>query len=66
MTKLDTSNEYASAQTSGGEGGHDDATETRTGCGVVHQYDGNELCQSGCTLDFGHDGPHACSNGHYF
>ena len=66
MTNLDTSNAYASTQPSGGESGQDDATDTRAGCDVVHQYDGNDLCQSGCTLDFGHDGPHACGNGHYF
>ena len=66
MTKLDTLTTPASAQPFGGEAGHDDVAETRTGCGVVHQYDGDDLCQSSCTLDFGHDGSHACGNGHDF
>jgi hypothetical protein len=57
MTNTDTAASPAHDQSS---------AETRTGCVVVHQYDGDEACQSSCTLDFGHDGPHVCGNGHDF
>jgi hypothetical protein len=39
---------------------------TRTGCGLLHQYDGDELCGARCTLEFAHDGPCVCGNGHDF
>ena len=66
MTMSDTLTSPASAQSPDGEASQNVVAETRTGCGVLHQFDGSDVCQSSCTLDFGHDGSHSCGNGHDF
>ena len=38
-----------------------------TSCDVVHFYNGDELCGSGCTLQSPHSpADHVCGNGHSY
>jgi hypothetical protein len=65
-TKKSTIDEVtlAAATAEKSEGG--DEPEAATSCDALHQYDGDDACQSHCTLDFPHDGDHLCGNGHAF
>lgn len=35
-------------------------------CDQMHQYNGNDICGSRCTLEFAHNGSHVCGRGHSF
>lgn len=65
-TKESTLNNVALAATMAEQAGGGNDPEAATSCDALHQYEGDEACQSRCTLDFPHDGDHICGNGHTF